>query len=685
MRRGPRADVNQTVPGHLIVSHTLPFPPGTGPQVEKHTVHLPLCLCPPAGGATVTLYCLPSAPTSQQKKKKQLRLRESAPLQQKVPVCPSVPGPLSSPPPARALVHLLRLLFTSSPRALVLPPGLCSLCAGPCCLLSGAASFSVLPCLRPPQLLLLPGSGAPSPGLCSPSPRLWSLSPLLYPRSVPLRPGPVMVQEMESQCEYLMYFPAVPLSELSDPARYRSLPRRSHLYLGETVRFLLVLRCKDTRLSESCESGSWQDLASSLCAVASVSPGDGSSRRRGSQQPHSLVEQDDYMAAAEAAIAALGSRVDSRCRSFRECPPLLIHTSRGRRRACVQSPLDEPVVLSDEVIFPLTVTLDKLPVNTLKVKVMVTVWKREQDKAEVQELGYLSVLQQRRRCTLLNECSQEELSIRDVRILPNLNASYLPVMPDGSVLLVDNVCHQSGEVGMGSFSRVDSASGRLPSMLSALEEHDFLFQLHLNDTNQDESTETWTWTRPGASFIKLAYVLLSALPSIRLDQPRFVMTASCPRVVRVKEHFRVRYVLLNNLQDFLSVRLVWTPEGRGLSDDSSLSSVVCLSPLSNLGHCRRGSTLSFSVGFQILRPGLYELSQHMKLKLQFTASVSNPPPDARPAVTTGSAMERRAITPPVGSPVGRSLYLPPPERTVLSLDKIAKRECKVLVLDAAAA
>lgn len=42
---------------------------------------------------------------------------------------------------------------------------------------------------------------------------------------------------------------------------------------------------------------------------------------------------------------------------------------------------------------------------------------------------------------------------------------------------------------MASFCRVHSASGRLPSMLSALEEHDFLFQLHLNDAQQDESTE----------------------------------------------------------------------------------------------------------------------------------------------------------------------------------------------------
>uniref|UniRef100_A0AAV2K383 Microtubule associated protein 11 n=1 Tax=Knipowitschia caucasica TaxID=637954 RepID=A0AAV2K383_KNICA len=581
-------------------------------------------------------------------------------------------------------------------------------------------------------------------------------------RLPPSPPHPlIMVVHVESQCEYLMYFPAVPLRTCEDVSRYRSLPRRSHVFLGERVRFLLVLRSKDQDPTRSDSgSGSFQDLASSLCAVASVSPGDSSSRHRGNHQRHHSDDQDDYMAAAEAAIAALGNRVDSRCRSFRDCKALVIHTGQQRAQSA-----DQPVVLSDEVIFPLTVTLDKLPVNTLKVKVMVTVWKREQDKPEVQEMGYLSVLQQRApvhtfrhdlntfkaqvsttlsvlppptvRCKqmtvsgrhlavvkVLNQCSLEELSLQDVRILPNLNASYLPVMPDGSVLLVDNVCHQSGEVSMGSFTRVDSPSGKLPSMLSALEEHDFLFQLHLNDTNEEESTEglevpliaVIQWSTPKMPFTSCIYTHYR-LPSIRLDLPRFVMTASSPRTVRVKDLFRVRYVLLNNLQDFLSVRLVWTPEARGHTD-SDLSSVVCLSPLSNLGQCRRGSTLSFSVGFQILRPGLYELSQHMKLKLQFTASVSNPPPDARPLsrknspsspavrdlldrhqnslgrsqsfshqqpsrshiMRTGSAMERRAITPPVGSPVGRSLYLAPPERSVLSLDKIAKRECKVLVL-----
>ncbi|XP_019747536.1 uncharacterized protein C7orf43-like [Hippocampus comes] len=583
-----------------------------------------------------------------------------------------------------------------------------------------------------------------------------------------------MVQMMESQCEYFMYFPAVPITDLSEPARYRTLPRRSHLYLGETVRFLLVLRCRDAGRATPTEpgpgKGGW-----------GMGGGDGDGRHRAGQHHHDYGSSgdeggdeggDDYMAAAEAAIAALGSRVDSRCRTFRDCKPLLIHNSRapaGRefRRAPVQSPLDEPMVLADEVIFPLTVSLDQLPVGTVKVKVMVTVWKEEAEQAEVQELGYLSVLQQREpsltfrhdlntfkaqvsttlsvlpppavRCKLmsvsgrhlavlkvLNKASQEEVRVRDVRILPDLNASYLPVMPDGSVLLVDNVCHRSGEVGMASFCKVDSAACRLPSMLGTLEEHDFLFQLHLNNMPQDESNEgmevplvaVLQWSTPKMPFTNCIYTHYR-LPSIRLDRPRFVMTASCPSTVEVKERFKVKYVLLNNLQDFLSVRLVWTPEGRGQSEDAAPSAVVCHSPLSNLGHCRKGSTLTFSVAFQVLRPGLYELSQHMKLKLQFTASVSNPPPDARPLsrknspsspamrdlldrhqaslgrsqsfshqqpsrshmMRTGSAMERRAITPPVGSPVGRPLYLPPQDKSLLSLDKIAKRECKVLVVD----
>lgn len=39
------------------------------------------------------------------------------------------------------------------------------------------------------------------------------------------------------------------------------------------------------------------------------------------------------------------------------------------------------------------------------------------------------------------------------------------------------------------------------------------------------------------------------------------MTASCVRSVRPLEPFWVKYTLLNNLQDFLAVRLIWNSEG----------------------------------------------------------------------------------------------------------------------------
>lgn len=103
--------------------------------------------------------------------------------------------------------------------------------------------------------------------------------------------------------------------------------------------------------TESASSQAWRELAGSLCAVASVSPGE-SSRHRSNHHPHhhdytssgdEAIDdaEEDYMAAAEAAIAALGSRVDSRCRSFRDCKPLLIHNSSGTatrefRRAPIQ-------------------------------------------------------------------------------------------------------------------------------------------------------------------------------------------------------------------------------------------------------------------------------------------------------------------------------------------------------------
>ncbi|XP_038624225.1 LOW QUALITY PROTEIN: microtubule-associated protein 11 [Tachyglossus aculeatus] len=582
---------------------------------------------------------------------------------------------------------------------------------------------------------------------------------------------------MESQCDYSMYFPAVPLpprAELAgDPGRYRALPRRNHLYLGETVRFLLVLRCRGAgepgpggpnAPNAPAAPAAWPRLASALAALASVSAGD---PRAPGAPPSS---------SSSSSSAAGGGLGDPSGSLFRGCSPLLTHGPGPAAGTADVLPAEEPIVSTDEVIFPLTISLDKLPPGTLKAKIVVTVWRREAETPEVRDHGYLRLLQTRApgqtfreeqsafkaqvstlltllpppglKCRqinvagkhltvlkVLNGSSQEEISVWDVRILPNFNASYLPVMPDGSVLLVDNVCHQSGEVSMGSFCRLPGASGCLPCPLSALEEHNFLFQLRGGEQPPPGGKEglevplvaVVQWSTPKLPFTHSIYTHYR-LPSIRLDRPCFVMTAACESPVRAHERFTVTYTLINNLHDFLAVRLVWTPEhaqaGKQLSEEerrsmqAALDAIVCHTPLNNLGFSRKGSALTFRVGFQALRAGLFELSQHMKLKLQFTASVSHPPPEARPLsrksspsspavrelverhqaslgrsqsfshqqpsrshlMRSGSVMERRAITPPVASPVGRPLYLPP-DKAVLSLDKIAKRECKVLVVE----
>lgn len=69
--------------------------------------------------------------------------------------------------------------------------------------------------------------------------------------------------------------------------------------------------------------------------------------------------------------------------------------------------------------------------------------------------------------------------------------------------------HQSGEVGMASFCRMESLACRVPSMLSALEEHDFLFQLHLDDMPQDDSKEVGVLSVISSPSYKLSRVTLS--------------------------------------------------------------------------------------------------------------------------------------------------------------------------------
>ncbi|XP_072704789.1 trafficking protein particle complex subunit 14 isoform X2 [Ciconia boyciana] len=336
---------------------------------------------------------------------------------------------------------------------------------------------------------------------------------------------------MESQCDYFMYFPAVPFAarELlsGEPGRYRALPRRNHLYLGETVRFLLVLRCRPGSGGGTGPGRPpWAELAASLAALASVSPG---GTEAGGDRDGDLD--------------GTGSGASPEPTVFRDCRALLTHSQGPPGRPAAGIPVEDPIVSTDEVIFPLTISLDKLPPGTVKAKIVVTVWKRDTEPPELQEGGgYLSLLQTRApahvfrqeqgafkaqvstlltvlpppvvRCRqltvsgkyltvlkVLNGWSQEEISLWDVQILPNFNASYLPVMPDGSVLLVDDVCHHSGEVPVGAFCRVAGAGSACPCALSALEEHNFLFQLQAPERPPEDAKEAAEHP-PGAATLR---------------------------------------------------------------------------------------------------------------------------------------------------------------------------------------
>ncbi|TNN45188.1 putative protein C7orf43 [Liparis tanakae] len=193
---------------------------------------------------------------------------------------------------------------------------------------------------------------------------------------------------MESQCDYFMYFPAAPISSLSDPKDYASLPRRDHVYLGEVVQFLLVLRSR-----RSHDDDSWKELAGSLSAVASACVAESRARSPGAEYQPDI--QSTSSGEEESGEGEPGADTPESSRTFSPCSPRLIRNScAAGGRQSGREPVKSALVLEDRVVFSLAVSLDKLPVNTLKAKIVVTVW-RQGGEDEVEELGYLTLLQLR--------------------------------------------------------------------------------------------------------------------------------------------------------------------------------------------------------------------------------------------------------------------------------------------------
>lgn len=139
-----------------------------------------------------------------------------------------------------------------------------------------------------------------------------------------------MSRIMSSLCDYSMYFPSTPTSNLTDPTEYTKFPRRRHVCLGEVnVQFLLVLRFRDSG------GDSWKEQVGSMFALTSVCVGESRKRRVAecpSESPSSSIEEESGEENGENAEPCRMS--EGRTRIFSQCLPLLIHNSsvyEGRR------------------------------------------------------------------------------------------------------------------------------------------------------------------------------------------------------------------------------------------------------------------------------------------------------------------------------------------------------------------
>lgn len=129
-----------------------------------------------------------------------------------------------------------------------------------------------------------------------------------------------------------MYFPAAPITSLSDPAEYTTLPRRKHLYLGETVQFLLVLRFRNAAAEDGGSGGfPRRDQVNSLYAVATVCAAESWQQRPGEDQGSWCADGGEEGAAEWESETGdnRGGRPGSK-QTFRQCSLVHIHSSSTR-------------------------------------------------------------------------------------------------------------------------------------------------------------------------------------------------------------------------------------------------------------------------------------------------------------------------------------------------------------------
>ncbi|XP_071949898.1 trafficking protein particle complex subunit 14-like [Antedon mediterranea] len=353
------------------------------------------------------------------------------------------------------------------------------------------------------------------------------------------------------------------------------------------------------------------------------------------------------------------NEVDDCPDGFATCTPLLVMNAVNNVQKCNEA---EVQISENKILFPVCLPLENLPLESCKLSVVIQppwlVSRPQQDSptkasptnnhhqtfqpkvcASLDLVAppyvccrHLTVGEKQYTIIQVSNKYCEAILVEAAMVMVNRNNHFLPPSPDGST-------HQSTPSNVTDFIHANAvhlaanSCTKLPITLQPLEQNCFIFQLDVLDNINVDSIQSLDvplsfslrW-KPLPSSQASPLIVHYELPTIRLDYPEFVMLAKCSSPVTIGENFSVHYTLVNKLQDFTDIGLMWLPAPRlvgdsGRRENGSIEDVVlCQDPVQHVGMCKLGSTATITFVFKALKCGLYELGKFMKLKLQYAST-----------------------------------------------------------------
>ncbi|XP_067668579.1 trafficking protein particle complex subunit 14-like [Haliotis asinina] len=233
----------------------------------------------------------------------------------------------------------------------------------------------------------------------------------------------------------------------------------------------------------------------------------------------------------------------------------------------------------------------------------------------------------------VNNTTGKSLLIHDCSILPNKKEDKPEATDSDST---DNENPFSRESGCGLISPLSSDSVSFPVTLLSQEKLSLAYTLSTDDLDAEVMEQELTlkgflkWSHKDVIGEKPEIITVFNLPKLRIRRAPFTVSITGNTQPKVGESFTLTYNIVNRLQDFLSMKLYWNVETqlsayRDVAEDvlprkhleDLKNSVVCHDPDVYVGACPRGCTMPVSVSFQLLKTGLYEFGEMMKVNLRY--------------------------------------------------------------------